>query len=186
MLKMMSASWLRQELILLPWTALVGVPGLLMVMQETIWGFPSWLPCPVPMISWKRMGFHNRISLIAGRGLRTSADFVKCLALGADAVYIGTAALIAMNCQQYRVCYTGLCPTGVATQNPQLIEQLNVEDGITKLSNFLKISTEEIVNITRMVGKNDVDLIDREDLVSLNRETAVITGVKWLDGHHQT
>lgn len=114
-----------------------------------------------------------------------SADFAKCLALGADAVYIGTAALIAMNCQQYRVCHTGLCPTGITTQNPQLIEQLKVEDGIKNLSNFIDISTEEIATITRMVGKDDVKLLDKDDLVSLNRETAMITHVKWLNGHYQ-
>ena len=128
------------------------------------------------------IGLRDQISLIAGGGLRTSADFGKCLALGADAVYIGTAALIAMNCQQYRICYSGLCPTGVATQNPQLMQRLNVEDGVENLSNFLKISTEEIKNFTRMVGKDDVKLLDSDDLVCLTRELAMITGVEWLNG----
>jgi glutamate synthase domain-containing protein 2 len=54
--------------------------------------------------------------------------------LGADAIYIGTAALIAINCQQYRVCYTGLCPTGCCHQNPQLTNRLKVEDGMKRLS----------------------------------------------------
>lgn len=127
------------------------------------------------------MGVRDQVSLIAGGGLRNSADFAKCLALGADAVYIGTAALIAINCQQYRVCYSGLCPTGVATANPQLMQQLDVEDGVGKLSNFLQISMEEMKNLTRMVGKDDVKLLRKEDLVSLTRELAMITGVKWLD-----
>jgi len=131
-----------------------------------------------------KIGLRDRISLIAGGGLRTSADFAKCLALGADAVYIGTAALIAMNCQQYRVCYSGLCPTGVTTQNPQLMQQLNVDEGVEKLSNFLKISTEEIKNLTRMVGKDDVKLMDKNDLVSLTRDLAMITGLEWLDGSY--
>ena len=87
-----------------------------------------------------------------------------------------------MNCQQYRICYSGLCPTGVATQNPQLMQRLNVEDGVEKLSNFLKISTEEIKNFTRIVGKDDVKLIDMDDLVCLTRELAMITGVEWLNG----
>lgn len=90
-----------------------------------------------------------------------------------------------MNCQQYRVCYSGLCPTGVTTQNPQLMEQLDVQKGIQNLSNFINISTEEIAAITRMVGKNDVNLLDNDDLISLNRETAMITHVKWLDGNYQ-
>ena len=82
-----------------------------------------------------------------------SADFAKCLALGADAVYIGTAALIAINCTQYRICYTGLCPTGVTTQNPQLMKQLNINEGVKRLTNFIELSTEEIANLTRIVGE---------------------------------
>jgi glutamate synthase domain-containing protein 2 len=124
----------------------------------------------------------KKVSLIAGGGLRTSSDFAKCLALGADAVYIGTAALIAINCQQYRICYSGLCPTGVTTSNPQLVKQLDVEEGVMKLKNFLEISTEEIMNLTRMVGKNDVKLLDKNDLVGLTRETAMITGTEWVNG----
>jgi methylamine---glutamate N-methyltransferase subunit C len=148
-------------------------------------GIPIMAALPRAHKKLEEMGLRNQISLIAGGGLRTSTDFAKCLALGADALYIGTAALIAINCQQYRVCNTGLCPTGVATQNPQLMQQLNVENGIKKLSNFLKISTEEISNITRMVGKEDVKLLNKDDLVSLKREVSIITGVKWLDGQKQ-
>jgi glutamate synthase domain-containing protein 2 len=145
-------------------------------------GIPIIAALPRAHRKLEEMGLRDQISLIASGGLRTSADFVKCLALGADVVYIGTAALIAMNCQQYRVCYSGLCPTGVATQNPQLMQQLNVEEGVVKLSNFLKISMEEVKNLTRMVGKDDINLLGKEDLVSLTRDLAMITGVEWLDG----
>ncbi len=148
-------------------------------------GIPILAALPRAHKKLESLGLRNQISLIAGGGLRTSSDFAKCLALGADAVYIGTAALIAINCQQYRVCNSGLCPTGVATQNPQLMQQLNIEEGVKKLSNFLKISTEEISNISRMVGKNDVKLLNDSDLVSLNRETAILTGLKWLNGTNQ-
>ena len=72
----------------------------------------------------KKIGHRDRISLIAGGGLRTSADFAKCLALGANAVYIGTSALIAINCKQYRICHTGHCPTGVTTNDPALVDRL--------------------------------------------------------------
>ena len=148
-------------------------------------GIPILAALPRAHEKLESMGLRKQVSLIASGGLRTSTDFAKCLALGADAVYIGTAALIAINCQQYRVCNTGLCPTGVTTQNPQLMQQLNVDEGIKKLSNFIKISTEEISNISRMVGKKDVNLLDMDDLVSLNPEMSRITGVKWLNGHRE-
>ena len=130
------------------------------------------------------MGVKDKISLIASGGLRRSADFAKCLALGADAVYIGTAALIAINCQQYRICYTGLCPTGVTTQNPQLMKQLDIKEGIKKLTNFIELSTEEVVNLTRIVGKDDVHKLDKNDLVSINRDLSSICGIRWLNGEY--
>jgi methylamine---glutamate N-methyltransferase subunit C len=128
------------------------------------------------------LGVRDGISLIAAGGLRTSADFAKCIALGADAVAIGTAALIAINCQQYRICHTGLCPTGVTTLDPILSKQLDVSEGTRKLSNFVKVSIHEIESFARIVGKDDVHNLDEGDLVALTRDVSKLTGVKWLDG----
>ena len=130
----------------------------------------------------KKIGKRNKVSLIAGGGLRTSADFAKCLALGADAVYIGTSALIAINCQQYRICHTGQCPTGVTTNDPVLLQQLNVDEGIRKLTNFMNVSNMEVANLARIVGKDDVRKLGIEDLVALKKDLAEVTGVKWLNG----
>jgi len=124
----------------------------------------------------------GHVSLIAGGGLRQASDFAKCLALGADAVYIGTAALMAINCEQYRICHTGLCPTGVTTHNPALIKQLDVNEGARKLSNFIRVSNEEIASLARIVGKNHVSKLSADDLVALHKDLAMIAGVKWLDG----
>lgn len=124
----------------------------------------------------------NKITLIAGGGLRTSADFAKCLALGADAIYIGTAALIAINCEQYRICHTGLCPSGVTSHTQILTKQLDVKRGIEKLTNFIEVSTHEMAALARIVGKNDVSKLDADDLVSMKKDLAEITGVKWIDG----
>ncbi|MBN1455857.1 MAG: DUF2769 domain-containing protein [Methanomicrobia archaeon] len=129
-------------------------------------------------------GLNGKITLIAAGGLRTSADFARCLALGANAVYTGTAALIALNCEQYRLCHTGLCPTGVTTHNPGLTKQLEVEAGVKRLSNFIQVATAEIAELTRIVGKDDVNKLDREDLVALTRELAAITGTRWVDGSY--
>jgi hypothetical protein len=128
------------------------------------------------------LGVRDRITLVAGGGLRTAADFAKCLALGADAVYIGTAALIAVNCEQYRICHTGLCPTGVTTENPILEGQLDVEKGIERLSTFIRASTEEMARFARITGKNDLRDLDISDLVSLDEDLSRIAGCAWLEG----
>lgn len=145
-------------------------------------GIPIIASLPQASRCLKKLGVKEKITLIAGGGLRTSADFAKCLALGADAVYIGTAALVAINCEQYRICHTGLCPTGVTTHNSGLIKQLNVEKGIKRLSNFIKVSTEEIAGLAGAVGKDDIKKLDNEDLVSLSKDLAEIIGLEWLDG----
>lgn len=145
-------------------------------------GIPIIAALPRARRHLEKLGAKERISLIAGGGLRTSADFTKCLALGADAVYIGTAALIAINCEQYRICHTGLCPTGVTTHNPALTSQLDVEKGIKRLSNFIEVSTHEIANLTRIVGKDDIKKLDIDDLVSLKKDVSGLTGARWLDG----
>ncbi len=147
-------------------------------------GIPIFAALPQAYKTLTELGVKDEISLIASGGLRRSADFAKCLALGADAVYIGTAALIAINCQQYRICYTGLCPTGVTTQNPQLSKQLDIEEGIKRLTNFMELSTKEIANLTRIIGKDNVCKLDKNDLITINRDLSSICGIKWLNGEY--
>jgi glutamate synthase domain-containing protein 2 len=145
-------------------------------------GIPIVAALPRADSHLRKIGKRNRVSLIAGGGLRTSADFAKCLALGADAVYIGTSALIAMNCQQYRICHTGLCPTGVTTNNPVLVQRLNVDEGVRKLTNFINVSNMEIAGLLRIVGKDDIKKLGMEDLVALKKELSEATGVQWING----
>ena len=147
-------------------------------------GLPIIAALPRAFRHLQELGVKDRVSLIAGGSLHSSADFAKCLALGADAVYIGTAALIAINCEQYRICYTGLCPTGVTTQNPQLLKQLDVDEGVLKLTNFITLSTKEIANLTRIVGKDDISKLDKDDLVSIDKDLSQLVGVKWLNGKY--
>jgi len=149
-------------------------------------GIPIFSALPRANKTLNELKPKRKVSIIGGGGLRISADFAKCLALGADAVYIGTAALIAINCEQYRLCYTGNCPTGIATQNPKLEKQIDVDEGVSKLSNFIELSTAEIANLTRITGKDDVSKLDKSDLVAANRELAAITGVKWINGEFQS
>jgi glutamate synthase domain-containing protein 2 len=147
-------------------------------------GIPIFAALPQALKTLEELEVKDKISLIAGGKLFKSSEFAKCLALGADAVYIGTAALIAINCEQYRICYTGMCPTGITTQDPQLANLVNVEESVSKLSNFINVSTGEIANFSRVVGKDDVNKFDKDDLISFDKDLSVITGVKWLNGEY--
>jgi len=144
-------------------------------------GIPIIAALPRAANFLKKLKLQNKISLIAGGALRTSADFVKCLALGANAIYIGTAALIAINCEQYRLCHTGLCPTGITTQNPGLTNQINIDAAAQRLINFVKVMTREMESFVRVVGKNDIRKLDRKDLVSLNYRLAKLLNIQYLD-----
>jgi Glutamate synthase domain 2 len=143
-------------------------------------GIPLMAALPRAARYLERKGVRDQVTLIADGNLRTSADYAKCIALGADAVYIGTAALIAINCEQYRLCHTGLCPTGVTTQDPVLVRQCEVEEGVRRLRNYLRVMTEEIAEFTRIVGKMEVSRLGPEDLVALTREASLVSGCTWV------
>jgi len=117
------------------------------------------------------------VSLVITGGLRVSPDFVKALALGADAVAIGTAAMIACGCQQYRVCNTGRCPVGIATQDPELRARFDVEAAAARLANFLRVSTREIADFARLTGHDDVHALSLADLCTVNSEISGHTAI---------
>jgi len=110
------------------------------------------------------------VSIIITGGFRISADFAKALAMGADAVAIATSAMMAIGCQQYRVCHTGKCPVGIATQNPELRVRFDVERSAKQLANFLRVSTEELKSFARLTGHDDVHRLSVEDLCTTNSE----------------
>ncbi len=118
------------------------------------------------------------ISLVITGGLRISSDFVKALALGADAVTIGTAALMACACQQYRLCDTGQCPVGVTTQDPELRSRLRIDISAKKLENFLNVSTRELEDFARLTGNDDVHKLSINDLCTTNSEISQQTEIE--------
>ena len=118
------------------------------------------------------------VSLLITGGLRVSSDFAKAIALGADAVAIGTSALMAIGCQQYRVCGTGKCPMGIATQDPELRKRFDIAEAAQKLENFLTASTQEIMDFARLTGNNNLHDLSLYDLCTVNSEISNHTGIE--------
>lgn len=118
------------------------------------------------------------VSLVITGGLRISADFAKAMALGADAVALATAALMAVGCQQYRICDTGNCPVGITTQDPELRSHLDVDKSAKRLENYLRVCTEELKDFARLTGKDSVHGLSPEDLCTTNSEISGYTPIE--------
>ncbi len=118
------------------------------------------------------------IDLTITGGLRISSDFAKALAMGANAVAVGTAAMIAAACQQYKICDTGECPVGVATQDLELRKRLKIETAAKRVENYLKVSTEELKTFARITGHSDVHDLNIDDLRTINSEISNFTDIK--------
>ncbi len=104
-------------------------------------------------------GIRNEVSIIAGGSIRSSADVVKAIALGADAVYIASAALMAMGCHLCRTCHTGKCNWGIATQRPDLVKRLNPDVGSQRLVNLITAWKHEIEEMMGGMGINSVEAL---------------------------
>ena len=120
---------------------------------------------------------HSDIALVITGGLRVSPDFAKALAMGADAIAIASAALIAAACQQYRICGSGNCPVGIATQNPELRARLNMEAAAQRVANFLNVSLSELKTFARITGHASVHDLSLSDLITLDKDIEEFTGI---------
>jgi glutamate synthase domain-containing protein 2/nitrite reductase/ring-hydroxylating ferredoxin subunit len=117
------------------------------------------------------------ISLVITGGLRTPADFIKAMALGADAIAVSNSAMQAIGCLAMRACDTNNCPVGIATQKPHLVSRLLVDRSAQQLANFFGASTELMQVMARACGHDHVSKFNRDDLTTWKRDMADLSGV---------
>lgn len=127
-------------------------------------------------------GIRGNVSIVAGGSIRNSSDIVKAIALGADAVYIGTAALLALGCHLCRSCQTGKCNWGIATQKPELVKRLNPDIGYKRLVNLVTAWKHEIEEMMGGMGINSIESLKGNRLmlrgIGLNEKELEILGIK--------
>jgi glutamate synthase domain-containing protein 2 len=161
--------------------------------EET--GIPLMAAIPEARRALEDVGLSDEIDLVVAGGIRNGADVAKCLALGADAVAIGTTALMALNCNkeipgvtdyegtvgvpagQCYHCHTGRCPVGITTQDPELRKRLVVDDAAGRVYNLLTAMTMELQMLARACGKTNVHSLEPEDLCALTVEAAAMAKV---------
>ena len=166
-------------------------------------GIPTLAAVPPAVRALQDLGMHRKVQLIVSGGVRTGADVAKCLALGADAVSIGTAALVAIGDNdphledEYRKLGTkagayddwheGRDPAGITTQDEALASRLDPVMAGRKLANYLAVLTLETQTVARACGKSHVHNLEPEDLVALTIEAAAmakvpLAGTDWIPG----
>ena len=166
-------------------------------------GIPTLPAVRVAADTLQELGMHRKVQLIVSGGIRSGADVAKALALGADAVSIGVAALVALNCnrplylEDYAAlgtapgychhCQTGRCPVGVTTQDPELEARLEPKAAARRVRNYLSTMVLEAQTLARACGKSHMLNLEPEDLVALTPEAAAmarvpLAGTNWIPG----
>lgn len=162
-------------------------------LQLEHFGIPTMAGLVEAVAALEEIGLKDEVKLVISGGIRSGADIAKALALGADAVAIGTAALIALNCnrpiyvEDYHAlgtapghchhCHTGRCPVGITTQDPALMARLDIDEAADRVANYLNALTMEVQLVARACGKWDIHDLEPEDLRALTIDASFITGV---------
>lgn len=121
----------------------------------------------------------SKVTLIITGGLRTPADFIKALCLGADGIAIANAAIQAMGCVAARICNTNNCPSGIATQKEELRSRLNIDEASARLARFLTASVELMKVMARACGHTHLSQFNPSDITTWKREMAELTGIQY-------
>lgn len=166
-------------------------------------GIPTLPAVRQAVAALQELDMHRKVQLVVSGGIRSGADVAKALALGADAVSIGSAAMVALGCnkpvfvEDYHAigtepgcchhCHTGRCPVGITTQDPELESRLPPEAGARLVRNYLATMVLELQTLARACGKSHVLNLEPEDLAALTVEAAAMAGVplagtQWIPG----
>jgi len=161
-----------------------GGTGAAPVVASNNLGIPT-LPALVQAVrSLEDMGVKEEISLIMSGGIKDGADVAKALALGADAVAIGTGAMIAMGCTVCLRCHEGKCAFGIGTQDPELRKRLDVDRAAQQVANYIQAMTNEAIILAKAAGKSKLTSLEREDLRSLTLEACAMTGIPLIGSNY--
>lgn len=144
---------------------------------EDVFGLPTFIAVSRASRFWQRHGLRGRVSLLAGGGLFAPADCLTVLALGADAVYMGTAILIATTHTQILKVLPFEPPTQLAYETGRYKSKFDPEEGAKRCAAFLQATVHEMEEAVRALGKSDIAEVGKSDLVALDRDVAEIAGI---------
>lgn len=154
-----------------------GGTGAAPVVAANHLGIPT-MPALVQAVrALEEINLKDEMSIIISGGIKDGADVAKALAIGADAVAIGTGSMVAMGCVVCLRCHEGRCAFGIGTQDPKLRANLDVDQAAQRVANYIKGMTHEAVILAKAAGKTRLCNLEREDLRALTLEACAMTGI---------